>query len=53
MLKEMTSPIKRLEAVKTRKNRADMGDVLADFMAAAKAGRVGPGYSRDSGLYDY
>jgi hypothetical protein len=53
--KEVDVAIKRLEKGEDpEKIEADMGDVLGDLMGA-EGGQGGgaPGYTRDSGLYDY
>ena len=57
MPKEMDIAIKRLEAGEDpEKIEEDMGDVLGEFMGGDEeggGGGGGPGYSHDSGLYDY
>lgn len=53
--KELDVAIKRLEAGEDpEKIEADMGEALAGFMGGEEPGTgSGPGYTRDSGLYDY
>jgi len=53
---ELDVAIKRLEAGEDpEKIEEDMGDVLGDFMGGDEGGGGpgGPGYTHDSGLYDY
>jgi len=53
--KELDIAIKRLEAGEDpEKIEEDMGDVLGDLMGGEEGGKGGgPGYTHDSGLYDY
>jgi putative FmdB family regulatory protein len=52
--KELDTAIKRLEAGEDpEKIEADLGGVLGDFMGGPEGGPSGPGYTKDSGLYDY
>jgi putative FmdB family regulatory protein len=52
--REMDTAIRRLEAGEDpEKIEQDMGDVLGEFAGGEDPGAGGPGYTRESGLYDY